>query len=59
MTFTVAEGVAGAITELHERGPVFGLMGDANLKFVTVMKHRREMPYYAARHESGAGVSPP
>jgi urocanate hydratase len=29
-------------------------MGDANLKFVTLMKRRHGMAYHGSRHESGA-----
>ncbi|GAA5140357.1 thiamine pyrophosphate-binding protein [Pseudonocardia adelaidensis] len=49
----VHEEVAAVAARLHD-GPVFGLMGDANLKFVTLMRHRHGMAYHGARHEPGA-----
>lgn len=45
--------IAATVADLHD-GPVFGLMGDANLKFLTAMKHTHGLDYYGSRHETGA-----
>jgi len=49
----VYEDIAAALARLHA-GPVFGLMGDGNLKFVSALKYQHGTAYHAARHENAA-----
>lgn len=45
--------VADTVASLHD-GPIFGLMGDANLKFLTALKQHEHIGFQASRHEAAA-----
>ena len=49
----VYEAIGETLKKLEVQA-TFGLMGDGNLRFMTYLADTIGIPYYAARHESGA-----
>ena len=47
------ERASAVLRELHD-GPVFGLVGDANMKLITSVIADRGMSYISSRHENAA-----